>query len=102
MSHFDQHFLFNFSNDLLFLHNWNLNDFLFRNFVRDYLFDNFCNVDRFFLSIGNESRNLTIQINSLSISDNERNLPFNLNITISFEDLFINNLNLPDFVLRLP
>lgn len=92
VSHFDQNLLFNLSHDFFFLNNRNFNHFFLNDFVRNDLLDNFSHSDFSLFSIGNEPWNFTIQIHSLTIVNDKRNLFLNFNVSVSFKNLFVENL----------
>ena len=98
MSHFNIDFFFNFSDKLFFMNNWNLNDFFFNNFIWNNFLSNLYYVNISFFSVSNESWNLSIQIDSLSIYDDVRNFLLNLNISVPFKQFFIYHLDLFDFL----
>lgn len=93
MSHFDKNFLLNLSNDLLFLDHRNFNDSFFNNFVGYDLFDDLSNVHLSFLGISNESWDLSVKIDSLSVGDHVGYLSFYFDVSIPLENLFSYNLN---------
>lgn len=98
MGHFDENFLFDFSNDFFFLKYWHFNYSLFNDFVRNDFLNDLSNIDFTLFSVGDEARNLPVKINSLSVSDHMRHLSFNFNVSVPFEDFLIDDLNLFDSV----
>lgn len=94
MCHFKNDFLFYFFHNFFLLHNWNFNNLFFHNSIRNNFFNNFSHIDFSFFSVSNKSRNFSVQIHSLFVGDNVRDLPFNFNVSVSFKDLFIDYLNL--------
>lgn len=93
VSHFDQNLLFNLSDNFLFLNNRNFNNFFLNDFVRNNLLDNFSHSYLSLFSIRNKPWNFTIQIHSLSVVDDKRNLFLDFYVSVSFKNLLIENLN---------
>ncbi len=99
MSHFDYDFLFYFSDDFFLVYDRNFNNFFFNNFVWNKFFYDFGYIDFTFLSVCDEARNFSIEIDSLSVGDEIGNLTLYLNVSIFLEYFLIDHF---DFLYFLP
>ena len=93
MCHLYKNFFLDLSNDFFFLNNWHFDNPLFNDLVRNDFFNNLSHIDFAFFSVGDKTRNFPVEVDSLSVSDYMGHLTFNLYVSVSLEDLLIDNFN---------